>query len=548
MKRYMKICEYIARFLKQHGVKDVFGVPGSWIMPIWQELGGIIHLCNNEADAAYMATGYGKKSRTPGVVITTAGPGITNAVSGIASAYQDSIPLIHISGCQSVKDEGTGCFQEESDYDRCFLGRDLLDAVTKKSFHPATPSDAIEMIHLCWHLATSNRQGSVHISIPIDIQNSEADICTISHFTGLVQHTPSIPFKRFSFARPLIIIGWGAYMGNASDCIYKLAEKINSPVLSTMKGMSGVRYGSDYHLGSLGFHYTSGTDEFLYQYQPENVYIFGSSVGKKDYPDSFLRLLNKANVICFTGSSSNIGARLKHAEIYETEDLKETISELVLYAPEIKRDDYTLRLIRNFKEKYINDHMGMLSQDSLMASAVAMICRHGRSDVVLTADAGNHYLDAITFSTPIHEGSFFVDVGLAAMGIGISETIGMAYSDLSEKYIAITGDGCMLMNGNSIYAAVRDQLPIIFVVFNNQCLGRVREGQRSMSGFVGSDLGNVCFRDYAIALGFCNAYQTNNIVELKKHIDDFLNASSPYFVEFICSKDEIPLLLRKENR
>ena len=539
----MKVCEYIAGFLQLQGVKDIFGIPGSWIMPVWQELDGLLHLCNNEADAAYMAVGYGKKSRRPGIVITTTGPGITNAVSGIASAYQDSIPLIHISGCQPVNEEGSGCFQEESNYDRCFRAKDLLDSITKECFYPTTPIEAVEMIRTCWSIAVSNRCGSVHISIPIDIQNAELGDYRIEPLTESVGNQSDDSIVGIIFEKPLIVLGWGAYLSNASEPIYQLAKKINAPVLSTMKGLSAVQYDSDFHLGTLGFHFTSFTEEFICQYGPKSVFIFGSSIGRKDFTDSFVKLLESANSFCFTDDPANINKRLLNVRIFKTNHLIKTISTLFDIAPTIEQNERMIDLIKKYKEQYINNNLKMITRNNTMSSAIALLCNYNMPDVILTADAGNHYLNAIAFSKPRYAGSFFVDVGLAAMGIGISETIGMVYSDKTKKYIAITGDGCMLMNGNSIYSAVRDRLPIVFVVFNNSCLGRVREGQKNMNKIVGSDLGNVNFKEYACAFGIKHAYQTNSVEILKYIIDEFLEAPCPYFIEYICSKDETPLIL-----
>ena len=172
----MKIYEYLYLSLKNQGVTKIFGVPGSYIKPLWENMKDIeIILCPNEADAAFIACGYARESHKLGVVFTTASPGILNSIPGIASANADSLPLIVISGTCSQNYLGCGVFQEESRSNRHFLSSSLTSIITKASFYPVTPSETIESIDLAISTAINGRAGSVHISIPVDIQNEEIE-------------------------------------------------------------------------------------------------------------------------------------------------------------------------------------------------------------------------------------------------------------------------------------------------------------------------------------------------------------------------------------
>lgn len=541
----MKLCEYIANFLKNQNVDTVFGVPGSWIMPLWQELGGILHLCTNEVEASYMATGYGKASKKVGVVITTASPGVTNSISGIASANIDSVPLIHISGSIPIEKRGKGLFQEESKYNRAFLPEELLSSITKKCYHPTNISEAVFAINEGWYLATSGRCGSVHISLPIDIQNKEVEQY-ISDFVTKPYSSDKkhVVVNKKDIQQPLIIIGWGAHMSSCSAEIFRLADLWGAPVLSTMKGMSAIDSTNQWYLGCLGFRYYKEINDFILQYKPKNIWVFGSSIGEKDFSSDFFEACLCAQWHVYSNEMINLSRHQISGEVYVTNCMKTTIQNICHNEDCCKNKDSLLLQIRECKELCKQNINKKCLPNDIMAMCIKYICDNNSIEQVIVGDAGNHYLDALAFIEPKGDGNFYIDVGLAAMGIGISETIGMAYSDSSKRYIAITGDGCTLMDGNSMYNAAIDKLPIIFVVFNNSCLGRVREGQKSMGNYVASDLSGVDFSLYGKALGIKNSFSTysyESFVELYRACTD---DDLPALIEVKTAKEEIPVLLK----
>ena len=163
--------------------------------------------------------------------------------------------------------------------------------------------------------------------------------------------------------------------------------------------------------------------------------------------------------------------------------------------------------------------------------------------VTVTADAGNHLLDAATGIWSGFQKNLFLDDGIRAMGSGICETVGMAFADSERSYIAVTGDGCMLMNGNVMYVAKKYHLPVIFLVINNSSLGRVRVGQMNTNQFVQSDLGGIDFASYAGAFGM-KANRTADVQECIRMLQECLNEREPALIELQISKDEIPIMLK----
>lgn len=171
----MKFCEYIKQRLLELGYSTIFGVPGSYIMPIWQQFGNNIKvvLARNEAGAAYMADGWSRITGKPGIVLTTIGPGITNSISGVASAYKDSVPLLVITGQASTNSYGRGVFQESFKLDRGFNPKNLMDQITKASIEITNVENAPFLFEAAFKIAISGRPGPVHISVPYDIQIQE---------------------------------------------------------------------------------------------------------------------------------------------------------------------------------------------------------------------------------------------------------------------------------------------------------------------------------------------------------------------------------------
>src|SRR5574344_1968987 len=174
----MKVVDAYYNFFKGLGYKEIFGLPGSYIMPLWQKFDKDIKiiLSRHESGAVFMADGWSRNNKLPGIVLTTIGPGLTNTITGIACAYQDSIPLIIISGYVSTTMNNKGGFQNSDSKDRGFLPSSLLSSVTKTTFLPQTADEAINCLSKAYEIAMEGRKGPVHISLPMDIQIAETTL------------------------------------------------------------------------------------------------------------------------------------------------------------------------------------------------------------------------------------------------------------------------------------------------------------------------------------------------------------------------------------
>lgn len=535
----MKLCEYIDKCLSDIGVKKIFGIPGSLIMPVWQNLSDKeIVLCSHEQEASYVATGYGKMTKQPVCVITTGGPGVTNCVSGIASSNIDSVPLIYITGRTPISKQGHGLRQEESTINRLYDSVDILKPITKTSVCIDNIVTAPQVIQNTIKMAFSHRQGAVHISIPIDLQNEEIEpINSTSSDITVFPTEKTIPITD----RPLFILGWGSWMSDAYEMVYLLANRVCAPVLVTSKAYCCIDKENVWFLGKLGYGYNIEIENFIKEYRPDSIVIFGSSLGEKDIGGSILQNLVEILPAYF------IADDCEHTNSYKDNIKKITINNMKEYVAQIIGSIQTIKYNKElenlicetgFREQ--NYWKKRIVSSDTMARCIDYINEVTSDDCIFFADAGNHLSNAGALITPKKPGHMFLDVGLRAMGTGICTAVGMALANSSKKYIAITGDGCMLMNGNIMHLVAEKNLPVLFIVFNNHSLGRVRVGQSIMNDYRGTDINNVSYSLYAKAFGI-SAYVCESFLIFKEMLPNLIKAEKPVLLEVITSNDEIPI-------
>lgn len=537
----MKLYEYIDKCLDMLGVDKIFGVPGSLIMPIWQGLKNKeIVLCSHEQEATYIATGYAKKTRKPVCVLTTGGPGVTNSISGIASANIDSVPLIYISGRTPISQAGNGLRQEESSVNRLFDSNQLLKGITKKSICINQIDNASEKIWNAIKLSVEGRAGAVHISVPIDIQNCEMHADT----EQCKLQKKNIPHVIKISDRPLFIMGWGCWMADAVDDVYALASSINAPVFVTSKAYCCIDEQSSVFVGKLGYGYNSILDDFINIYNPDSVIVFGSSLGEKDIKGSILKdYIDSKKFIFIANDCSFIKDRNWPCKYVEIADLSSYLNLLLNTTPNRPCNKDIITKIIDTRSRTKNYWNKQIQHGDNMALCIRSINNLLDEDIVITADAGNHLANAGALIDPLKSSQMFLDVGIRSMGNGICMTVGMAMADKSKIYIAITGDGCMLMNGNVMHLAHVYDLPITFIVFNNQSLGRVRVGQSLSGNYRATDIADVDFISYGNTFGL-ETYRFDKYEDFCTSLKDIVSKRKPTLIEVKTGKDEIPVAIK----
>lgn len=536
----MKFYEYINNTLKAYGCRKAFGVPGSQVKPIWQNLKDIeIVLCSHEQEASYVATGYAKASGELVAVITIGSPGVTNCATGIASANMDSVPMIYISGRTPERLNGYGLRQEESNINRAFNSADLLSPLTKDQVEINDISKAAQMFSEACEKAVSDRAGCVHVIVPIDIQSMDLPTSEIipiksKNKNALISELPKI-------TKPLIILGWGCWQAGVTKQIYELAEKIGAPILTTSKGYCCIWGEHPNYLGKLGYGYNPILEKFLQDYAPEQVLVFGSSMGRKDVSESCMNILQNSETYLYSIEYKDVAFRFPKGHWIQVDDMALMVN---TWLKNIKssnnRTNCNHKSIRQKQRKFIFDKV---ESNDLMAQAIFELNNLCDDSCVVSADAGNNLLDAGVIYEPKQLGGMFLDDGIRSMGSSVCSAAGMAVALKNKYFIAVIGDGGMLMNGNVIYMAKRMNLPILFLVINNSSLGRVRIGQMQQKDFIGTDLGNIDFNLYGKAFGL-EAYKANSMEKFKSAMKKILAEKKTSILELCTDKDEIPPSLK----
>ena len=540
----MKLYEYISACLRAFGCRRAFGVPGSFVMPIWQNLSNVeLTLCSHEQEASYVATGYAKISGELTAVISTGSPGVANCVTGIAGANMDSVPIIYISGKNDLRLQNTGIRQEESRTNRNFESTELMAPITKYSIQITDIRSAAEQFRFCCATAIACRAGSVHVCVPQNVQSMELPSDVV---IPTKEECNTVPYTCMPvLKKPLIIVGWGCFLARVVDKVYELALLTNAPIIVTSKAYCCIRCEHPLFLGKLGYGYNIHLEEFLKNYRAKEILVFGSTLGRKDICESCADIISQASIHVYTCETDDVMLHCATAEIHETTDLAGMVKNWIRCAPAIETD-YTLRSqIAICKEKQHKLFKSLIYQSDTMAMALDAIGELGKG-ITITADAGNNLLNAAVLCHPKECGGLFINDGIRSMGSGLCETVGMAIADPTRYYIAVVGDGGMLMNGNVMYLAKRLELPVAFVVINNSSLGRVRIGQTITEHFIGSDLGGIDFLLYANAFGL-SAFRTDNPNDLVCLLQEAICSKQTRLLEYVSNKDELPIKLKLEG-
>lgn len=544
--------EYIANKLEEIGISHVFGVPGSYIMPIWQSLADkfeIILACH-ETGAGFMAEGFSRGKNNISILLTTAAPGVTNAVTAIANAYMDSIPMLIISGQVSTNLIGHGAFQECSDTDRSFSQHDLLKSITKAQIEINGKDNAQYLFENAINIACNGRPGPVQISIPINIQNEIIEINDIKHykiFNKITKSSCNLQTKIIEMIneskKPILYVGWGCYLSGAEKQVYELAEYLNSPIVTSMKGIASISPLHEYCLGHIGLGMNNEIINYLEEYKPDLVISLGASMSE--------RTVNPIKHILQSCEILNINIDIDVIQRFKTNningDVKNTIISLIPYLNK-RSSKHIANDIASLKNRYIQKIASIVTKDLFsMRKAIYELNSYSTCDTVFFPDSGNHWLDCLNVLQLKNSGSMFLSMGLATMGYSFGSAIGYSLANPDKKTVVIAGDGSFLMSGNESVVAVRENLNILIILINNQSLGRVRVWQKDQKipHYDTSAIKNVNYSLIAKAFGF-EAYQITCMLELDNVYKKVFRNKKPIFIELIVDKDEIPICLGGE--
>ncbi|WP_428022951.1 acetolactate synthase large subunit [Arcobacter sp.] len=470
----------VTESLKNEGVEVVFGYPGGAIMNVYDEIykqTDFKHiLTRHEQAAIHAAEGYAKATGRVGVAIVTSGPGFTNAVTGLADAYMDSIPLVVITGQVPTTIIGTDGFQE---IDAVGISRPC----TKHNYLVNNIKDLPRIIKEAFHIASTGRPGPVHVDIPKDITAEVADYLYPAE-VNIPTYKPTVNYNKKQLKRamqaiakakkPLLYVGGGAILSNCAYEIRELAEKLNIPVVETLMARGVMGHDNPLLLGMLGMHGEYAAN--MAAHEADLLISLGARFDDRvtGRLDEFAK---KAKVIHVDIDPASI-AKLVHTNFPIVGDLKVTVQGMIDSIGEFEFNDYSnwVALLRDYRAQH---PLAFRDSDTKIKPQWPIV-RVGEllgEKAIISTDVGQHQMWTAQFYPFSYPRQWNTSGGLGTMGFGLPGAMGVAKARPDKVSINFTGDGSILMNIQELMTCVEQKLPVINIILNNNYLGMVRQWQ-----------------------------------------------------------------------
>jgi acetolactate synthase I/II/III large subunit len=469
--------------LEKEGVEIVFGLPGGANLPIYDALvdANLRHiLVRHEQSASHMADGYARIKRKAGVCFATSGPGATNIITGIATAYADSSPMIAVTGQVPLAMIGKDAFQETD-----IIG--VANPCTKYAFQPRSAHEIPETVKKAFYIAESGRPGPVLIDVPKDVQQTSADmnfpdLIKVRGYSPVVDADLSQLGKSVEILlnaeRPIIMGGGGVILSGAFSELQAVAEMLMAPVVTTFKGKGSFPENHPLAMGPIGMHGHAEANKMILE--ADCILAVGArfsdrSVGRYD---EFGRGMS---IIHMDVDPAEIGKN-KSVDVAVIGDVKSSMRTLVkMLSKVIVKKDQDNSWLRRRKE--LIDHYAETIKDyprDLTArKALKKLREILPTNSIATTEVGQCQMWASLHFDVISPGTFFSSTGLGTMGFGFPASIGAKAARPEVPVVDIAGDGSFNMTENSLAVSVLDNLPVIVFLMNNYMLGMVAQWQRT---------------------------------------------------------------------
>lgn len=528
--------------LIEQGCKVLFGYPGGQVIDLYDALyereDRIKHvLTAHEQGACHAADGYARASGQVGVVMATSGPGATNLVTGIATAYLDSIPLVAITGNVPNSLIGRDSFQEVD-----ITGITL--PITKHNFIVKNIEDLADTIREAFKIAKSGRPGPVLVDIPKDVQQNRFEY-TPHDVVEKIEQRPAKEYKIEKAAkmlmeanRPYIYVGGGAITADATEEIIQLANTIDAVIGSTLMGLSVIPGNNERFLGMEGMHgdYASS----IAQDEADLILTIGARFSDRA-TGNVSKYATKAKIIHIDIDRAEVDKNVS-VDLGVGGDLKQALNEILKLVKPKENIEWQNRIkeLKAFSKKSIDQNM---PKDELNPyTLIKEVSKHTSDDTKIVTDVGQHQMWVAQYYEFKKPRTFITSGGLGTMGFGLGAAIGSAMYT-NERTVLFTGDGSFGMNLNELATVATQNLPIVIILMNNGVLGMVRQWQNLFFDKHYSQTvleRKTDFVKLAEAFGI-KGYRISDVSQMKDVIDQAFKEKGPVLVDCCIDKDEFVL-------
>lgn len=536
----MKGSKILLESLKKEGVEVIFGYPGGVVLPLFDEIYNEkqikLVLVRHEQGAAHMADGYARSTGKVGVCLATSGPGATNLVTGIATAYMDSVPIIALTGQVLSSHIGNDAFQEAD-----ITG--ITRPIVKHNYLVRNAKDLAQIIKNSFYIALTGRPGPVVIDLPKDVLISDIDF-QYPDSPNLRGYKPRYEGNKLQIKkaieliekaqRPVIYIGGGVIASNASVEVIALSEKINAPVTTTLMGIGSIPWSHPLYLGMLGMH---GTKYANYSVQESDLLI---AVGAR-FDDRVTGNVNTfaphADIIHIDIDSASIGKIIK-VDIPIVGDAKKIVKEITDSVKKKEHKDW-IEKIKKWKQDFpltYNNEGDVIKPQYV----IEKINELTKGEAIITTEVGQNQMWAAQFYKISKPRTFITSGGLGTMGYGFPAAIGTQVGNPGKIVFDIAGDGSIQMNIQELATAVKYNLPVKVAILNNGYLGMVRQWQEL---FFGKRYSHSHIENSVDFVKLAEAYGAKGLIATKKNevekvISEALAYNGPVLIDFRISKEE----------
>lgn len=466
--------EILIKSLLDEGVDTIFGYPGGAVLNIYDELyryrDKINHILTaHEQGAAHAADGYARATGKVGVCLATSGPGATNLVTGIATAYMDSIPMVAITGNVTKQLLGRDSFQEVD-----ITG--ITIPITKHNYIVKDVNDLQKIIKEAFYIAKEGRPGPVLIDIPKDITATKTkyEAITPKKVERKTKHITDKALEEVAALineaeNPFIYAGGGIVASEAFEELREFVEKINSPIATSLMGTSAIQYNHPLYTGMIGMHGTKASN--ILASKCDLVITLGARFSDRVVSNE--NSLKNAKIIHIDVDPAEINKNVK-VDSFIVGDLKIVLQRLIPLLKEKKNEEW-LEKMRELKGLDVKETSitGELTPEFLFRKLSEL----DDGSFVITTEVGQHQMWAAQYFNYKKPRSFISSGGLGTMGFGLGASIGAQIALKNKQVFNIAGDGSFGMNCNELVTAVKNNLPVIVIILNNNSLGMVRQWQ-----------------------------------------------------------------------